>query len=91
MNGTAITEAMKYGARRDYDDEDLGKFGLGLKTASMSQCRKRSVASRTSKAIARIHARPLDLDYVAKTDSWRVMVLGVEERPKALSSHSSRR
>ena len=23
---------MKYGASRDYDDEDLGKFGIGLKT-----------------------------------------------------------
>lgn len=84
MNGTQITEAMKYGADREYEDEDLGKFGLGLKTASMSQCRLLSVASRVSKSTARIEARQLDLDYVEDTDSWRVMVLGAGERPHAL-------
>src|SRR4051812_37921469 len=45
MNAAAINEALVYGAERDYDTEDLGKFGLGLKTASMSQCRSLSVAS----------------------------------------------
>lgn len=84
MNGTTITEAMKYGSDREYADDDLGKFGLGLKTASMSQCRRLSVASRTSKTVARIEARQLDLDYVERTDSWRVLILGVDQRPAAL-------
>ena len=36
------------GRARSYEDGDLGNFGLGLKTASMSQCRKLTVASRTA-------------------------------------------
>ena len=46
MTTAELKEAMRYGAERDYKKEDLGKFGLGLKTASMSQCKRLSVASR---------------------------------------------
>lgn len=84
MNGSQITEAMRYGAERDYDDDDLGKFGLGLKTASMSKCRRLSVASRTSSARARIEARQLDLDYIETSDRWEVLILGADERPAEL-------
>ena len=84
MNGTEVTEAMRYGSERDYEAEDLGKFGLGLKTASMSQCRSLSVASRVSKETARIEARLLDLDHIEETDSWEVLIIGVEERPDEL-------
>jgi hypothetical protein len=50
MNGRTITEAMRYGAdSRSYEDGDLGKFGLGLKSASMSQCRRLTAASRTAR------------------------------------------
>src|ERR1019366_2495603 len=62
-NGTGMTpaqirEALRYGADRDdYDaDEALGKFGLGLKTASMSQCQRLTVASRSSTERAEIYA-----------------------------------
>src|ERR1043166_1683520 len=34
MAGSTINEAMRYGTERDYEADDLGKFGLGLKTAS---------------------------------------------------------
>ena len=37
---TTITESLRIGSIRDYDDDDLGKFGFGLKTASISQCRR---------------------------------------------------
>src|SRR5437764_433472 len=58
MNGTTITEAMRYGAdARDYESDDLGKFGLGLKTASMSQCRRLMVASRIDPDTKRIEGR----------------------------------
>lgn len=84
MNGATINEAMRYGTERDYEDEDLGKFGLGLKTASMSCCRCVSVASRTSESIARIEARELDLDYIEEHNTWSVIVLGADERGGAL-------
>jgi signal transduction histidine kinase len=46
MRPEELREAMRYGAEREYEEDDLGKFGLGLKTASMSQCQRLSVASR---------------------------------------------
>lgn len=85
MSGTAITEAMRYGAERDYAIDDLGKFGLGLKTASLSQCRRLLVASRIDPDACRIETRLWDLDRVAKTNRWEVYVLGVEDRPAYLT------
>jgi Histidine kinase-, DNA gyrase B-, and HSP90-like ATPase len=81
MDGRTITEAMRYGTEREYDDDDLGKFGLGLKTASMSQCRRLTVASRTSKTTARCEVRELDLDFIERTNSWDILILGVDDRP----------
>lgn len=85
MAGSQITEAMRYGAERDYDSDDLGKFGLGLKTASLSQCRQLSVASRTDHNQRRIEARMWDLDEIQRTNKWEVFVLGPEERDKELT------
>ncbi len=82
MDARTITEAMRYGSHRTYDDDDLGRFGLGLKTASMSQCRRLTVASRPSKKVARVEARQLDLDLVEESDSWDIVVLGADERPE---------
>lgn len=76
MTERQLDEAMRYGSRRDYDGGDLGHFGLGLKTASLSQCRRLTVASRsTLKGPIRI--RRWDLDHVARTDAWSL------ERPTA--------
>ena len=46
MSVGQLDEAMRYGTHADYDDKSLGHFGLGLKTASLSQCRRLTVASR---------------------------------------------
>src|SRR5712692_3370844 len=62
MSGTIITEAMRFGSERDYEVDDLGKFGLGLKTASLSQCRRLTVASRIDRNQRRIEVRRWDLD-----------------------------
>jgi hypothetical protein len=83
MNAATITEAMRYGSNRGYEDNDLGKFGLGLKTASMSICRRLTVASRPSKESKRAEVRQLDLDYVEENDAWEVLILGAGERPEA--------
>jgi anti-sigma regulatory factor (Ser/Thr protein kinase) len=85
MDAAAITEAMRYGTARTYENDDLGKFGLGLKTASMSQCRSLTVASRTSKGEARMEVRQLDLDYVEETNTWDVLILRSDERPEAVT------
>lgn len=49
---------------------DLGRFGLGMKTASFSQCRRLTVYSSQS-GVA--NAFTWDLDYVVETNSWSVI------------------
>jgi Histidine kinase-, DNA gyrase B-, and HSP90-like ATPase len=75
MATAELKEAMRYGAERDYEDDDLGKFGLGLKTASMSQCQRLSVASRVNKDRADIAAFCWDLDHIDKTNRWEILPL----------------
>ncbi|MCY4300237.1 MAG: ATP-binding protein [Aestuariivita sp.] len=69
-----LLEAMRPGSQSPLEkrpDHDLGRFGLGLKTASFSQCRCLTVVTRrcnkTSCAV-------WDLDVVAKTDEWYVEI-----------------
>jgi hypothetical protein len=80
MNAAEITEAMRYGSASEYEADSLGKFGLGLKTASLSQCRRLSVASRCDPERNRVEARQIDLDHVVKHDKWHVFVLGPDDR-----------
>jgi hypothetical protein len=84
MNGTAITEAMRFGTERDYEADELGKFGLGLKTASLSQCCRLTVASRTDRAAKRIEARQWDLAHVERSNRWEIIDVPVDERSDAL-------
>ena len=73
MRPEQLREAMRYGAERDYDEEDLGKFGLGLKTASMSQCECLSVASRWNPGRADIAAYSWDLGHIESTNRWEIL------------------
>ena len=75
MSGAAITEAMRLGSNRDYGSEELGKFGLGLKTASLSQAKLITVASRTSLGDSKLESRRLDLAEVEQRDRWEILHL----------------
>jgi len=75
MRPNELKEAMRYGSEREYDGGDLGKFGLGLKTASTSQCRKLSVASRTNKNRSVIVAYCWDVEHVEKINRWEIIPL----------------
>jgi hypothetical protein len=46
MDDTAVNAAMTIGHRRDYDDGDLGHFGMGLKAASFGHSDVLTVWSR---------------------------------------------
>ena len=49
MTETELRDAMRLGSQSPLEERcsaDLGRFGLGLKTASLSQCRRLSVVSR---------------------------------------------
>lgn len=82
MTPRQLDEAMRYGSARRYDKEDLGAFGLGLKTASLSQCRRLTVATRRSPR-SRIEIRRWDLDRIARRDAWELQRL----TPSACAEH----
>lgn len=71
LNG--LTEAMRFGSRRRYGSGDLGRYGLGLKTASLSQGRCLTVVTRTSAGRRVIQTRQLDLDLIAEFDDWLII------------------
>ncbi|MCU1263790.1 MAG: hypothetical protein JWM21_108 [Acidobacteria bacterium] len=77
MTPSELREAMRYGAERNYDEGDLGKFGLGLKTASMSQCQRLSVATRANPNRADITTYCWDLAHIEKSNRWEILPLGV--------------
>lgn len=72
MTDEGIDEAMRFGSRRSYDAGELGRYGLGLKTATLSQAKRLEVVSLTRDA-ERPVARTLDLDYIDHTDRWEVL------------------
>lgn len=79
MGKDELIEAMRPGSKNPLDDrneDDLGRFGLGLKTASFSQCRKLTVVSSQN---AFRTATAWDLDYVAEKDDWSLQILDEKE------------
>lgn len=79
MTEGELVEAMRPGSRSPLEAReasDLGRFGLGLKTASFSQCRRLTVVTRQGGVQA---ARCWDLDVVGMTDEWRLLRLTSEE------------
>lgn len=84
MDTTTLTESLRYGSVREYDGDDLGKFGFGLKSASTSQCRRVVVASRRALERARIEVRALDLGHIEKTNRWEILVVDPADRPAHL-------
>ena len=74
MTEKSLIAAMRPGSQSPLDlrsPTDLGRFGLGLKTASFSQCRRLTVVSRVLNG--RTAVRSWDLDYVKKTREWRLL------------------
>lgn len=72
MSEPELIEAMRLGSKNPLDVRslhDLGRFGLGLKSASFSQCRQLTVISRKSGVRS---AATWDLDLVAETNQWIV-------------------
>jgi len=71
--------AMRYGSntcKADRDERDLGRFGLGLKSASLSQCKVLSVVSKSAENIC---AYRWDYDYIASQGEWLVLELEQNE------------
>ena len=79
MNLDELRQAMKYGSkdvREKREKEDLGRFGLGLKTASLSQCKRLTVISKKD---GHIYGARWDLDIIQKKQAWVLEVLSETE------------
>jgi hypothetical protein len=75
MDAGEMDRAMRLGERSPLETRaahDLGRFGLGLKTASLSQCRRLTVASRKD---GETHCLRWDLDEIARRpdDGWYLL------------------
>lgn len=74
MTRAELLDAMRLGSRHPKESRgarDLGRFGLGMKTASFSQCRRLTVVSRREGETA---IATWDLDHVAASDSWSLLI-----------------
>lgn len=83
-NGSGMTKeelifAMRYGCigpRENRHEKDLGRFGLGLKMASLSQCRCLTVVSKKKDVLS---AFRWDLDIVIQKNEWLVLELSTKD------------
>ena len=74
MNNDELIQAMRPGSKNplaDRSSKDLGRFGLGLKTASFSQARQLTVLSK-KKDYSSVYWT-WDLDYVNQTGNWDLL------------------
>ena len=80
MTRSELREAMRPGSRSPLEqrsETDLGRFGLGLKTASFSQCRRLTVLTSRNGVLS---AATWDLDTIAARDRWIVEFPDTPER-----------
>ncbi|MBB5438543.1 hypothetical protein HDC92_002219 [Pedobacter sp. AK017] len=75
MTSDDLTENMRFPSadlELDRNNNDLGRFGLGLKTASFSQSRKFTVISR--KDSIKYQGRTWDVEYLKDTEDWTLII-----------------
>ena len=79
MSSKELDNAMLLGSNREFKNDgeiELGRFGLGLKSASLSQCREFTVAS---KKFGKIRAMSFDLDVIEDQDKLLLKQLNESE------------
>jgi hypothetical protein len=79
MTSEELVAAMRHGSQNPLEERgphDLGRFGLGLKTASLSQCRRLTVASKKNGTLS---GWCWDLDVVKKRRDWVLVGLPTGE------------
>ncbi len=74
-----LVEAMRLATQNPEDKrdkKDLGRFGLGLKTASFSQCKKLTVISKKD---SKISIKQWDLDYISEENKWWLLTPNLDD------------
>ena len=80
MSELELIDAMRIGSRSPREfrkPSDLGRYGLGLKTASISQARSLTVATHPSNGHG-VSTRQWDLDHLASTGDWQLLNVPLE-------------
>ena len=75
MDKEYLFEAMRYGSSASEDkraEDDLGRFGMGLKSASLSQCRILTVVSYDG---INLNAYTWDYSYILEKQDWIIKEL----------------
>lgn len=79
MDLATLDEAMKVASEtHEYSEEDLGRYGTGMKAASLSQARRVKVASKARHG-GSLNIQILDLDHITETNDWDQLVIVGEE------------
>ncbi len=89
MSEQTLVEAMRLGsnsASQKRSPRDLGRFGLGLKTATFSQCKRLTVVSKHKGVVS---ARCWDLDLIVKTNKWCLLKSVDDELLKKMDEKES--
>lgn len=79
MNEAELIEAMRLGSKNPKDEratDDLGRFGLGLKSASFSQCRRLTVLTKRDGVTS---CARWDLDRIGEIDNWSLELIDDSE------------
>lgn len=77
MDRHTLHNAMRYGAPERQELDSLGKFGLGLKTASTSICKRLTVISKDSK-FGSMEKLCWDLEHIRSVNKWEMLKEPVE-------------
>lgn len=83
MTTAELETAMRYGSQSSHDvrrKDDLGRFGLGLKMASLSQCRRLTVLTKKDGVFS---CARWDLDYIIHQKDWALQFFSEEEMKDA--------
>jgi hypothetical protein len=88
MDYEILLNAMRYGSPAPTTKASLGKFGLGMKTASTAFCRRLSVISR-GKAKTEVNKFVWDLDHVISVKKWEVIRADPTKRELTLLDHTA--
>jgi hypothetical protein len=79
MSAAELERAMRHGStdpRSTRSEHDLGRYGLGLKTASLSQCRRLTVVSLKD---GQLSGYSWDLDRILERKAWTLLKLGEDD------------
>lgn len=91
MNETTLKKNMQFPSKSPEDKRnmlDLGRFGLGMKTASFSQTRCFTVLSRKM-GIKSYSGRTWDVNYLKDVGKWRLLINTDEEIQKLIAQYLS--